>query len=323
MDGSTMVELNKIYIKILKNGQQIYNKSHGDLSIKTAEYLESYSSYIGEMNEKIENILELTEKYAKECLIKANEIRIKINSEEKSNSDQNHMIRAHKELYFGLSWGEISEIDDEKDQVLEDVEKTIGKQHSVDEYTHNPIIYKNLSSIYGTPIGFDWKIPIISKITEIPPSLYWYNGDSYNPAGIYTCLSRDFYVQVPFPNVVDATQDFNRTGSIKCKYNSLNDCKKAREDLASKYKSEMRECKFAHKGDNYIKIGTTFRCQNKPRFGNHYHLKDDINEINNTDIKSILMYALSDVLLSSIWFQKQNNSDSKSPSMILSKIDKC
>jgi hypothetical protein len=322
MDVDDMKTLNDIYIKILKTGRNIYSKSDDSMTIKAAQRLESYSLYLGRMNDKIENILDLTNKYAQECLNRATEIRKHIDINQKYDGDPTQMFTAHREIYDGLSWADINEIEESKEKIIDSVDAAVKTKTNWKDYIHTPITYKNLSNVYGKQIGFDWQIPIINKLNEMPSSLYWYGGDVTNPEGVYICLTRGFYIQVPFPNVIDATKDFNRTGSIKCKYNSARECMDVRGDLANKYNSSIRDCNFAHTGDKYIKIGTTFRCPHKPRFGNHHYLKEDIGNVPDSDIKSILMYALSDILLSSIWFQKQKKEDSKT-NMIMTNIDIC
>ena len=316
MNAATMITLNDIYINILKMGKKMYEKS--DNTINSAQYLESYSSYLGEMNEKMTSILELTDKYAKECLLKANDIRKALDVQKKYD-DPMFMTNMHKDVYKNITWAELAEKDDNTETVISSIDNLVEKKPNIQEFAHTPIMYKNMSNIYGKPIGFECKIPVISNLNEMPSSIYWYNGDSVNPAGIYTCLTRGFCAQIPFPNVIDSTQDFNRTGSIKCKYNTIHDCLTVREELAERYNSTTRECKFAHKGERYIKIGTSFRCQNKPRFGNHSFLKDDLNSLPDSDIKTILMYSLSDMLLGSLWFQKQNNDGH----LVMSNIDIC
>jgi hypothetical protein len=322
MQSEDLKLLNDIYIRMLKNGIHMYGKTENNMSIKSAQRLESYSTYLIEMNEKLKNILELTNKYANECLTKATEIRKIIDIDEKYEGDPSQMIKAHKLLYSSMSWGDIDEIEETREKIFSDITDTIEKNDIIKDYTQPQIIYKSLSNVYGKQLGFDWKVPIINKLNEMPTSLYWYKGDVNNPEGIYTCLTKGFYIQVPFPNVIDSTQNFNRTGSVKCKYNNINECLESRSNLASRYNSPIRECTFAHKGDRYVKLGTTFRSPNKPRFGNHHFLKNDMDNIPDDDIKTILMYALSDMLLSSMWFQRQKTEDSNK-SIIMTNIDIC
>lgn len=318
MDGNDMQIINDTYIRILKNGRRIYKETDQENYIESAQKLESYSTYLNQMNEKLESILELTNKYSRECLAKATEMREYVDINNRYSDDPSKMIIAHRELFKGMSWGDISDIEYEKECVLKNISQMVKKPKNPDDYKHNPIMYKDISTIYGKDLGFNFKIPIINKLNEMPSSLYWYEGDQKNPKGIYTCLSRKFYVQVPFPNVIDGTKDFNRTCSIKCKYNTAEECLNVRDDFANKYKSELRNCNFAHSGDKYIKIGTSFRCPNIPRFGNHSSLNYDLKNLPDCDIKMLLMYSLSDVLLGSLWFQNQ-----KDISMVLTNIDTC
>ena len=322
MEETDIKILDDLYKKSLKMGRIIYDMAAETLTTETAGKLESYAEYLLEMNDKLEDILTLSDRYAKECLEKATEIRKTIDiNEQYANSDMSDMARTHVKLYDGINWGEAQDIVDKKEQILNDVDTKIS-QPPVKPQQLNSRAYKNMGSIYNKQLGFEWKAPIINKLNEMPPSIYWYNGDQTNPAGLYTCVTRGFYIQVPFPNVIDATQNFNRTGSIKCKYSNVEECLSFRKNLASRYNSEVRECNFAHEGDQYIKLGTTFRCPHKPRFGSHPHLKDDLDTVLDSDIKTMLMYSLSDVLLSSLWFQKTKKGDDKS-NMIMANIDIC
>jgi hypothetical protein len=318
MDSVDMVAINNIYMKILKKGRHIYNEAETNPSINIAQKLESYSTYLGQMNDKLESILDLTDKYAHECINTATDIRKNIDINDRYKDDPSRMFLAHKELYKGMSWADITEIEEEKEIVIDTIDEMVKKPDNNHDFKHTSIMYKDLSTIYGVNLGFECSIPIINKLNEMPSAMYWYEGDKKNPQGVYTCLSRKFYTQVPLPNVIDGTKDFNRTRSIKCKYNTLAECMVVSQDLASKYSSDVRECKFAHLGDKYFKIGSAFRCPNMPRFGNHAFLESDLENLPDYDIKMMLMYSLSDMLLGSLWFQKQNNNN-----MILTNIDTC
>lgn len=317
MNADDMKLINDIYVRLLKKGRDIYTESNDTATIVSAQKLESYSTYLGEMNDKLESILDLTDKYARECIDKATEIREYIDLNDKYKDEPNQLTLVHKEMYKGMSWADINEVEDGKDAILKSVSQKIAVKQPVNEFVHEPVMYKTISELYGKKIT-PYKIPITTKLNEIPAALHWYKGDQSNPPGVYICLSRGCYIQVPFPNVVDGTKDFNRTCSIKCKYSSAEECLKIRRDLSMRYNSELRACTFAHKGDSYVKIGTSFRCPNIPRFGNYAFLHSDMNELPDCDIKMMLMYALSDVLLGSLWFQNQKNT-----SMVMTNIDVC
>lgn len=313
-----MKTLNDIYIKILKKSRSIYESV--DNTIANAQELESYAEYLTQMNEKIESILDLTDRYSTECIKRATEIRQYVEFNDKYKDDPFRMLLYDKNKYSGVSWADISEIEDKRENLIKQVDEKINKPYNEDEFKRKAILYKDISDIYGKDLnlGFDCKIPIVNKINEIPPSLYWYRGDKTNPKGIYICISHKFYVQIPLSNIIDGTKDNDRTCSIKCKYENNEECIRVRRELAQRYNSDVRECKFAHKGEKYIRIGTALRCPNMPYFGRKSTLSKDIGNLPDHDIKIMLMNALSDVFLSNLWFQKQKNNN-----LILHNIDIC
>lgn len=299
-----MVELHNIYIKVLKEGRCIYNNIN-KTTINEAYLLESYSNYMGDMHNQIDTLQKLIHKYSMEFLTKASEIRKSIDLIDKYNIDPDNMNFNSINIYSGMRWADIDQLLENRDKIMKNVDDIIDSKTSVD-YRYKPISYKTLKEINNIDVGFDVKIPIINKLTDIPSSFYWYSGDETNSAGIYTCITTGFYIKVPLPDVIDSTNTRNKTGSVKCKHNTLDACHNSRYDLSKKYNSELRECGFAHTGDSYIKIGTYFRCPCIPRFGKHIFLKNDLNNVPDTDIKTILMYSLSDILLTLLWFQRQH-----------------
>ena len=313
MNEFIMNELSGIYVKILKAGRDKYDQSHQEVSISTAQDLESYSAYLGEMTERIESLLELTHKYARECLDRATEIRKEVNLSISHDGDPSKMFLVHRDMFKGMSWADINDREENKSRVLSDVDNVVDTSIIRRDFMHTPILYKSLVKINNVDIGFKFKVPIITKLSEMPSAFYWYGGDNTNPSGIYTCITRGFYVRVPFPNVVDSTKNFNKMGSIKCKNATFEECYAIRKELAMRHKSDIRNCTFAHKGDKYVKIGSAFRCPNMPRFGCHNYLSSDLKSVPDSDIKTILMYSLSDILLTSLWFQKQKSLDPHEP----------
>ena len=101
MDSHDMKLLNDLYVKILKKGRCIYNEAESENNIHHAQKLESYSTYLGQMNDKLENILDLTDKYARECINKATEIRTFVDINDRYKDDPTRMFLAHKEIYKG------------------------------------------------------------------------------------------------------------------------------------------------------------------------------------------------------------------------------
>lgn len=323
MNSNEILLLNKIYKSVLLNGREKYDYASKNPNIESAIFLESFSVYLREMNNELSNILNLTNKYAIECLNKATDIRKEIDINNKYVNDPSHMFISHLEKYKGISWADLSQKDDETKNIINKVEDIIQDSPEEKKYEHKLITYKTIKNIYDIDIGFSYKIPIINKVSEIPSAFYWFRGDEKNTEGIYTSLSNGFYIKVPFPDIIDATNSYNRTGSIRCKNNTYSDCLKIRSTIANKYKTDIRECTFAHKKDKYIKIGTVVRCPSMPHFGSHTTLSRDLDKIPTDDIKTMLMYSLSDSLISSLWFQKSQINKSDNKNVIISDIDIC
>ena len=204
------------------------------------------------------------------------------------------------------------------DNEIEKKHKLLNKKITLDiKNNDDKIQYRNISTINDINIG-NLKVPIATKLQQITPAIQWYIGDDNNKAGLYMCLSNECYIEVPFPNVIDGTKNNLRTGTIKCKYGKINDCMTNREILAHKFNSDVKICNFAHIGDKYNKLGTIFRCPKNPGFGEHYNLKNDMEDINETNVKILLMYSISDLLLSEIWCQKN-----KKNKCVLHNLDIC
>jgi hypothetical protein len=196
---------------------------------------------------------------------------------------------------------------------------------------------KELSTINEINIGKCY-YPIVEKIEDIPASIYWYKGDEKNGEGLYVCLSKkldniattstekeikDCYIQIPFPDLADSTKVSqsinNKIRSIKCKHDTLPNCEQYRKNIAKSYNSEVRKCTYAHVGEKYIRIGTSFRCPFRPSFGAYESLPTDMKHISETDIKVVLMNALHDILLSNIWSQQTK----KISSSVITNLDVC
>jgi hypothetical protein len=307
MDATDMKLLNSIYVKVLNNGQNVYKECCQKNNLQNAQTLESYATYLTQMNENVRFITDLTDKYVLECIEKATEIRTTIDMNNKYKDDPFNMFMAHKKMYGGVSWADLSDKEDRKDAILNSVDELVSTKIKHDDFENNHILYKNISNIYNNKIDFECKIPIINKLNEMPSCMYWYKGDKTNPEGIYICISRKFYVQVPFPDVIDGTVDFYRMNTIKCTRGSKKNCLKHKKELAIRRNVPLVACGYTHTGDAYKKVGTLYRCPNIPRFGAHNSLNNDLENLPERDLKMMLMNSLSDILLGTLWFQKQKN----------------
>lgn len=154
-------------------------------------------------------------------------------------------------------------------------------------------------------LNYKTNIPIVTNIKEIKPAFYYLNSNDKNyKSGLYININNDIYVKIPFPVVIDPKKDNERKNTIKCKYFLKKECELHRNRLSKLFNSELRTCNFAHSGDSIIKIGHISRCPTLPHFGNPETFRDDINKLNINDIKTLLLYGINDVILSTLWFEK-------------------
>ncbi len=140
-------------------------------------------------------------------------------------------------------------------------------------------------------INYKMKLTCVKRLSEIPSMFYYYKGDRNTAAGVY-CNINNNCIRVPFPRVIDSIKDFNRIKSMRCKYKTRESCNF----------HTNRECNYAHRGENMIKIGYQSRCNSNPRFGNPDTIDADIKNISADDIDTILMYGLNDLFSSAVWF---------------------
>lgn len=176
---------------------------------------------------------------------------------------------------------------------------------------------KNTNTAYIKELNYKVRMKTVKSLSDIPPSLYWFDGDIKNPAGVYINISTNIYARVPLPQIIDSTSDSRRAKSIKCKHINLEACKASRREKAKLHHSQIRSCNFAHVGEKYTRIGYSSRCFSSPGFGNPSTFIQDLPKIKISDIKQILMGALSDLLVSSIWCE------SSKKNKILKNLDIC
>lgn len=310
-----------------------------------ATQLEQKSLSLSLIHDQLVGITVLMANLQVECQNKAMEIREEIDMRAKladGSAEPNsggHFPFVFHGKYKTMSWGDISTMEEQSEELLLQTEKletdlasAEGQLEAADRphpedmpkparaaKLEAPPVYKKIDTLDGVELPREIKIKMVAKLEDLSPAFAWYNGDKTHRQGIYLRLPDNFFVRVPFPDVIDSTQNFARTKTIKCKYSSEEQCSENRKFLANKYSTNMRECLFAHKGDTYTKVGTNFRCPVNPRFGNHQHLKADIRSIKADDVKPVLMYALSDLLTCFIWNSYHHSADK----IIFSDVEIC
>lgn len=180
--------------------------------------------------------------------------------------------------------------------------------HKLKKSKHKPILpieTKTINLIESTNISpHNLNLPVIKNLKDMTPVFHWYNGDNFYKKGIYICLAPGFYSRVPFPNLFASSHPNFKNNSISCKFETLEACANHKKKISEIYNSDIRECTYVHKKEKFVKIGSFYRC-NRESFGNHESLAIDMDFVNISDIKRILMYSLSDSLLSVLWYQNK------------------
>ena len=320
MNNENITKIHNIYVDVLKRGSDVYKNKDDDSKDSHIFKLNSSALYLTEMNKKLRDIIEISENMIIECNKRTTEIKKEINLEKKYEGNPDKIMLIFKEMNQGLKWGDIADIEDKKEHMLRDVDNFINGKRDPDEYKKHKITYKTLNRIYNTRLDFDFKLPIINDIADIPPSLYWYNGDSKYSEGIYTTLNNGVFVRVPFPDTIDYLDTHNKKNTIKCKNKTINECKRFRDNLNKYNNNYVYNCNYLHVGDKFLKINNMVRSSTNSRFGKHSCLNADLKNTSYSEIQSIILYSITDLLLNSLWIKKQKNMGNN-PGKIIDNID--
>lgn len=261
------------------------------------EQIEKFYFMLDHINSKLYTIL-INSRNQKERLFNyANQIRKYSNSNNDSNNNKFiNILDAH---FNGID-GDI-QLNPDKHK---DMYESIRRYHELHNKIEPKYILQKTAPIIN---NYTIDIPIVNKLSEIPIMFNWYIGDDTHPEGIYISLSNGLYIQVPFPDTICKNSKNFKHKSIPCKYKSLDICKAKQQEYSRIYGTDIRNCNFVHIGEQYIKIGSDFRCPGLPSFGSFDSLEHDINNISLSDIKTILMNSSSDLLLIRLWHQSHSN----------------
>lgn len=172
-------------------------------------------------------------------------------------------------------------------------------------YTSNLAGSSNITAVIERnsipELGYSLKMPVVTDLKNIPVALYFYKGDKTNPPGVYMNILNGNIVRMPFPEIIDSKREYDRTHSIRCKYNKKDDCDAQRIKMSKLYSSPVRVCNFAHAGDKIVKIGYPSRCPSVHDFGNPSTMQSDIKKVTLTDIQNTMLYGLNDLISAVVW----------------------
>jgi hypothetical protein len=163
-----------------------------------------------------------------------------------------------------------------------------------------------LTEVEGVQLqGNVLRLPVVTKLTHIPPTFYWFGGDSVYKPGIYSSVCPGFYVKAAFPDVLPSYDENFKRQSLKCKYYTRELCTANKRYIAAAHDyHDVKTCNYVHKNETFIRLGTRHRCAVES-VGNHKTLDADLSNLSNFDIKHMLMSSLGDDILSAIWYQNK------------------
>jgi hypothetical protein len=263
---------------------------HDTLDTKTIdneqlEYVEKSYILLDAMIKRIQTTLSHTKAY-KEKLCKASQKIRRLIHKEKPLSETNKFINVIPNMQMESTYSK-------------NLYGSIRQYHSINE--GQELATYTLTRAVQVVDKFTIDLPIIDELNQMKSAFYWYTGDKKNKEGIYMALMAGFYIQVPFPDLISKNSKNFKHKSIPCKYKTYLQCREKQTEYSKIYNTELRQCNFVHTGENFIKIGSDFRCPNLPSFGSHETLAEDMTTVTLPDIKNILMNASSDLLLILLW----------------------
>jgi len=290
LQKEVLLELNNLDLVETDNNSNKVN-------IDYLENIEKYYFMLDIINKNTYQILDLTKKTKDHLQNYSTKIRSSI-KKETNNTNNNKFINI-LDLHFNSINNEM-QLNTEKHR---EIYESIQQYHKLQ--SNNDISYtlEKTVKLFNQTI----KIPFVNSLKEIPPIFHWWNGDASHKSGIYICLSPNFYLEVPFPDLICKNSDAFKHKSIPCKYKTTQLCYEKQIDFSKIYKTEIRQCNFVHIGEQFIKIGSDFRCPNLPSFGAYDTLTEDLNSVTLPDIKTILMNSSSDLLLIYLWYSQHQN----------------
>lgn len=309
-----------LIVELFNEGRLLFDKKSTEVAIKQ---LELYEAKMSKLITEMEDTLTIARKLQKEALHRIPEMKEDVRLME---------LKEHEEKYDAPSscsaprtWGNpnpwVTPSTSNKDKGKE-VQTPIGVPHQKDT------VVAKLGSDFGTVYktlnlaGLTFTLPVVQQLSDLRPSFAWNEGHDGSKPGIYTSLDANFYVEVPLSNVNDHTMGPSAWDStIPCKYLDFETCQSRRQFLSNKYSTPMKECRFAHYGQKLNRITLSARCPAMPSLGSLDTLKYDLKKLAPKDMRSVLLYGLSDALTGAIWHQHANLRD-EDP-LIMENLDVC
>ena len=253
----------------------------------TADQLKSYKNNIENLMQTLEECLSIFKQLSTEtscCLTEVNDAL---------------ELRTDKFQALEGSWADACSEIECREHVLNSIENRLETIHlDIPQIISPPQDTFKAVDIENVNLA----LPAVECLNDIKPSLYWNSGTDGSKQGIYICICNGFYVEVPYAALA-ASNSGTREKTVICKHELFEKCLAFRKANSAKFNTPIRECNYAHVGDNLIRVCISARCPNAPDFGRIDTLKTDLKRATTRELRTILMYSLSDLLLAALWHQ--------------------
>jgi hypothetical protein len=274
-------QLHKKIIKdcstLLNTGRDFIKQKYVDLSL-----LEPYSNILESLCADLNGKINLIKNQAFECDMRKNNYY---------DCVQDQPIKFIQKTETGLmSLKKFIDSDDESD-LDEEKSKTLTN-----------CVFKEIeiAKVYNLEIPRT-NFPVVDTLTDIPQFIHYYKGDAKRKAGVYVCMSPNMFIQIPLPDTIDPTRFESKINTIRCKHETIDKCFEIRDRYSKRNGISIKECTFVHKGEKYSKVSSIYRCQDLSSFGNLSSLNKDLKNLSLRDVKTLMFYSLTDLLLVYMW----------------------
>jgi hypothetical protein len=274
------------------------------------------------VSSQIDNYFNWTQKLGRKLTILKNVVsELQCQGMQESQPDKFTMIeRTPSGL---LTWAYGSKPNQTPTQSNQPVQQTQSTQSTQSTQTGKvkSKLFHHITNIDETKIP-ETTFQVVSTMNEIPPATYYYDGPHYRK-GVYMRISDKMIVRLPMMDFMDISLNLSKVGTVRCKHLHKSRCEKY---TYNGYGGKPRICKYAHSGDEFKRISSVARCQRLPRIGTRDSLISDLKYLQQSDIRTLLMGPLNDILIATIKLQSESRgirSTRNLPPTVIDDIEIC
>lgn len=136
------------------------------------------------------------------------------------------------------------------------------------------------------PTNVSVTVNAVTDLESIPTMFHTYGRD------IYCKLTKNVTIKVNMPHTI-----------------SMHEAVKNKTIVCRNSRCTYQNCRFLHPGQSIVKVSTSSKSSNVEDLGKISSIKTDITKLDLLDIKMLLTYGISDLMLVVMWLQNKQNSD--------------